>query len=120
MKTPPPTMALYGARSSKRKSSPGLRALKLESEGAQMLTSLRSGMRRSILNQSSSVTATMRLMPISTQPLDSKAGAPAVLRDPCSFSGLPVALMPRERMTSLARLAIARPEDVVEVLGGCY
>lgn len=40
----------------------GLKALKVESEGAQKLTSFRSGIRRRRLNQSSSVTATIRLM----------------------------------------------------------
>ena len=73
VKTPPPTMALCGARSLKRKSSPGLSALNVESEGAQKLTSLMFGTRRNILNQSSSVTATMRLMLNSDRPADHRA-----------------------------------------------
>jgi hypothetical protein len=50
-----------GACSLKRKSSPGCSARKLAGDGAQKFTSLSSGCRRNISNQSPSVTATTRL-----------------------------------------------------------
>src|SRR5215213_3374452 len=62
---PPPTMTLRGAWSLNRNISPGWSARKLAADGAQKFTSLRFGCRRSISNQSSSVTATTRLIPIS-------------------------------------------------------
>ena len=61
---PPPPITLCGARSLNRNSSPGWRARKFAAEGAQKLTSPRSGCRRSFSNQSPSVTAMTRLMPI--------------------------------------------------------
>ena len=65
-KTPPPTITLRGACNLNRNSSPGWSARKFAAEGAQKLTSFRLGCRRSISNQSSSVTAITRLMPIVT------------------------------------------------------
>ena len=63
-KMPPPPITLRGAWSLNRNSSPGWRAQNFVAEGAQKLTSLRSGCRRSISNQSPSVTAMTRLMPM--------------------------------------------------------
>src|SRR5262245_48184105 len=61
---PPPTIMLRGAWSLNRNSSPGCRARKFAADGAQKLTSARFGCRRSMSNQSPSVTAMTRLRPI--------------------------------------------------------
>lgn len=61
--TPPPTMKFLGECSLNRNISPGVRARKLDAEGAQKFTSAKSGFFRSIWNHSQSVTAMTRLMP---------------------------------------------------------
>src|SRR5208283_836943 len=73
---PPPTMKFRGAWSLNRKSSPGLSARNVRSDGDQKLTSVKCGSARRWSNQSPSVTATTNLTPM--DPPDSECEDRAV------------------------------------------